>query len=95
MVGGVSADERIPDPDPAPVLAALAAALSLRAASSRVFLAPAARSAVELVSAFLFCGVVSIFSLLFIPPEEGGLGECTCTVDYLVSVLLFAVFLYY
>jgi hypothetical protein len=59
------------------------AAFSFLAASSRVFLAVAARSAVLWVSGpFLFCGVVSILSSLFIPPAEGGLVECTCTMDY-------------
>jgi hypothetical protein len=90
MVGGeVAADVRVADPDPAPLSAALAAAslraaLSFRAASSRVFLAQAARSAVVWASvAFVLSGVVSILSPLFIPPAEGGLGECTCTMDYL------------
>jgi hypothetical protein len=97
VVGGVSAVGRVPDPVPAPGLAAFAAslkaALSLRAAASRVFLALAGRSAVVLVSAgFVLCGVVSISSSLFIPPTEGGPVECTCTMEYLTSFLLFAVF---
>ncbi len=89
MVGGVvAAGVRVAGPDPAPVSAALAAAslmaaLSFLAASSRVFLALAARSAVVWASvAFVLSGVVSILSPWFIPPAEGGLGECTCTMDY-------------
>jgi hypothetical protein len=39
-------------------------------------LADPARSAVE------WCGVVSIASSWFIPPEEGRLEECTCTTEY-------------
>ncbi len=65
--------------------ASLREALSFHAASSRVFLAQAARSAVVWASV-LFCGVVSILSPLFIPPEEGGLVGYTCTMDFFLSV---------